>query len=100
MYAIRSYYDWGTAVWEFRSVNQRYLETYLRLPEQQRGLEPVLRERFRQQLQRGKVECNLRFDAGAAAQGQLQLNESLARQLSDGANWVQHTAGGGSYNFV
>ena len=21
--------DWGTAVWEIRSVNQRYLETYL-----------------------------------------------------------------------
>ena len=31
--------DWGTAVWEIRSVNQRYLETYLRLPEQLRGLE-------------------------------------------------------------
>ncbi len=38
--------DWGSAVWEIRSVNQRYLETYFRLPEQFRGLEPVLRERF------------------------------------------------------
>ena len=35
--------DWGTAVWEIRSVNQRYLETYIRLPEQLRSLEPVLR---------------------------------------------------------
>ncbi|AOY48573.1 hypothetical protein NH62_22386 [Vibrio cholerae] len=26
--------DWGSAVWEIRSVNQRYLETYFRLPEQ------------------------------------------------------------------
>jgi len=90
--------DWGTAVWEFRSVNQRYLETYLRMPEQLRGLEPVLRERFRKQLQRGKVECNLRFDAGTAAQGKLQLNESLARQLIDCATWVQQTAGGGQLN--
>ena len=47
--------DWGTAVWEIRSVNQRYLETYIRLPEQLRSLEPVLRERFRAKLQRGKV---------------------------------------------
>ncbi|MGL4906767.1 MAG: YicC/YloC family endoribonuclease, partial [Plesiomonas sp.] len=39
--------DWGTAAWEIRSVNQRYLETYLRLPEQFRSLEPVLRERIR-----------------------------------------------------
>jgi uncharacterized protein (TIGR00255 family) len=32
--------DWGSAAWELRSVNQRYLETYFRLPEQFRSLEP------------------------------------------------------------
>ncbi|MGL4447863.1 MAG: YicC/YloC family endoribonuclease, partial [Shewanella sp.] len=32
--------QWGTASWEIRSVNQRYLETYLRLPEQFRSFEP------------------------------------------------------------
>ena len=42
--------SWGTAVWEIRSVNQRYLETFFRLPEQFRGLEPILRERFRSKL--------------------------------------------------
>ena len=47
----------ATTVWEIRSVNQRYLETYIRLPEQLRSLEPVLRERFRAKLQRGKVEA-------------------------------------------
>ena len=47
--------DWGTAVWEIRSVNQRYLETYFRLPESFRNLEAVLRERFRQGLERGKI---------------------------------------------
>ena len=36
--------DWGTAVWEIRSVNQRYLETYFRLPEQFRGLEVKLKD--------------------------------------------------------
>ena len=44
--------DWGNAVWEIRSVNQRFLETYFRLPEQFRGIEPLLRERFRKQLNR------------------------------------------------
>ena len=33
--------EWGSATWEMRSVNQRYLETYFRLPEQFRSLEPV-----------------------------------------------------------
>ncbi|WP_306305863.1 YicC/YloC family endoribonuclease, partial [Escherichia coli] len=41
---------------EMRSVNQRYLETYFRLPEQFRSLEPVVRERIRSRLTRGKVE--------------------------------------------
>lgn len=40
--------DWGDAVWEIRSVNQRYLETFFRLPEQFRGLENTLREKLRQ----------------------------------------------------
>ena len=81
--------DWGTAVWEIRSVNQRFLETFFRLPEQFRGLEPVLRERFRKALQRGKVECNLRFTANDAAVGTLNLNEALAKQLLHAADWVQ-----------
>lgn len=81
--------EWGNAVWEIRSVNQRYLETFFRLPEQFRGLEPVLREKFRQQLQRGKVECSLRFTANDAAVGKVTLNEKLAKQLMEAADWVQ-----------
>ncbi len=80
--------DWGNAVWEIRSVNQRFLETYFRLPEQFRGIEPVLRERFRKQLNRGKVECNLRFNANPNAKSELSINEKLALQLIQHANWV------------
>jgi uncharacterized protein (TIGR00255 family) len=81
--------DWGTAIWEVRSVNQRFLETYFRLPEQFKSMEPLLRERFRKQLQRGKVECSLRFVANEAAVGKLSLNEELAKQLMHAADWVQ-----------
>lgn len=85
--------DWGSAVWEIRSVNQRYLETYFRLPEQFRGLEPVLRERFRKRLARGKVECHLRFEANPAAQSALNINETLAQQVIEAANKVMHMTG-------
>ena len=88
--------DWGTAVWEIRSVNQRYLETYLRMPEQFRSLEPVLRERFRKRLARGKVECNLRFEVNPAANTELKINEELAKQVINAAKWVKETAGEGS----
>lgn len=80
--------EWGSAVWEIRSVNQRYLETYFRLPEQFRSIEAVLRERFRKQLNRGKVECNLRFNANPAAKSNLSMNKALAQQLIDHAGWI------------
>ena len=80
--------EWGSATWEIRSVNQRFLETYFRLPEQFRGLEPMLRERFRKQLSRGKVECHLRFSANPAAKGKLAINQDLAMQLLEHANWL------------
>ncbi len=81
--------SWGNASWELRSVNQRYLETYIRSPEQFRGLEPAIRDRIRKRLTRGKIECNLRFDINPHAQSALILNETLAKQLVEAAQWVK-----------
>ena len=92
--------DWGTAVWEIRSVNQRYLETYFRLPEQFRGLETKLKETFRQRLERGKIECSLRFDADATSSTSLNMNQELARQLMQNAQWVVDQMGSGQVNPV
>ena len=88
--------DSGTAAWEIRSVNQRYLETFIRLPEQFRSLEPIIRERLRKKLQRGKVEVNLRFTANPNAGGQQTINQTLAKQVIENAKWVQEVAGSGS----
>ncbi|EFE97180.1 YicC/YloC family endoribonuclease [Serratia odorifera] len=90
--------EWGSAAWELRSVNQRYLETYIRLPEQFRSLEPVIRERIRARLTRGKVECNLRFELDPSAQSSLLLNEKLAKQLVEAANWVKMQSDEGEIN--
>ncbi|MCL1050816.1 YicC family protein [Shewanella abyssi] len=92
--------DWGTASWEIRSVNQRYLETYLRLPEHFRSLEPVLRDRLRKRLNRGKVEVNLRYDLNEGGSSELQLNKELAKQIINAANWVKDQAGQGELNVV
>ncbi|MEH2922192.1 YicC/YloC family endoribonuclease [Samsonia erythrinae] len=92
--------NWGSAAWELRSVNQRYLETYLRLPEQFRSLEPVARERIRARLTRGKIECSLRFELDPSAQSALILNEKLAKQLVDAANWVKMQSDEGEINPV
>ena len=90
--------NWGSAAWELRSVNQRYLETYIRLPEQFRSLEPVVRERLRTRLTRGKIECNLRFELDPSAQSTMILNEKLAKQLVEAANWVKMQSDEGEIN--
>lgn len=70
----------GTVTCELRSVNHRYLEIGLRLPEAVRSLEGALRERLARALKRGKIECSLRFD-GESPSDALTLNEALVGAL-------------------
>ncbi|MDP9500440.1 YicC family protein [Bisgaard Taxon 45] len=87
--------DWGDAVWEIRSVNQRYLETFFRLPEQFRGLENTLREKLRQKLTRGKIECTLRIDNKKQVATEIQLNKPVAQQVIQALQWIKQQAGEG-----
>ena len=92
--------DWGDAVWEMRSVNQRYLENYFRLPEQFRGLENTLREKLRQNLTRGKIECALRIESKKSANAVLNLNKELADQVIQSLRWLKAQAGEGGINLT
>lgn len=92
--------DWGDAVWEIRSVNQRYLETFFRLPEQFRGLENTLREKLRQKLTRGKIECTLRIDNKKQAATELNLNKDLTQQVIQSLQWIKAQAGEGEINLT
>lgn len=73
--------DGGTLACELRAVNHRFLELGLRLPEELRVLEPVLRERIAARIARGKLEFALRLRA-AEGDGALQINQGLVRQLA------------------
>ncbi|NMZ68030.1 TIGR00255 family protein [Pseudomonas peli] len=77
----------GTLSWELRSVNHRYLESHLRLPESFRDLEGAVREALRNGLSRGKVECTLRFSDDNAGKA-LQVNLERAAQLVAAAESV------------
>ena len=92
--------DWGDAVWEMRSVNQRYLENYFRLPEQFRSLENTLREKLRQNLTRGKIECALRIESKKSANAVLNLNKELADQVIQSLRWLKAQAGEGAINLT
>jgi uncharacterized protein (TIGR00255 family) len=72
----------GRLAWEVRSVNHRYLEIVLRLPEEFRVLESEIRRIIGQNVSRGKVDANLRFTPGSASGGgELKLNTDLARRI-------------------
>ncbi|MCT8573083.1 YicC/YloC family endoribonuclease [Glaesserella parasuis] len=92
--------EWGNAVWEIRSVNQRFLETYFRLPEAFRNLEMTLRERLRTTLTRGKVECSLRIELNANQNNDLALNQEYAKQVISSLQWLKETAQEGEINLV
>lgn len=92
--------DWGDAVWEIRSVNQRYLENFFRLPEQFRGLENKLREKLRQSLTRGKIECSLRIETKKQTNAELNLNKELANQVIQSLQWIKTQAGEGEINLT
>ncbi len=92
--------EWGNAVWEIRSVNQRFLETYFRLPEAFRHLEMGLRERLRNSLTRGKVECSLRVELAQASNNKIALNNDYAEQVITSLKTLQSIAGEGEINLV
>jgi uncharacterized protein (TIGR00255 family) len=73
----------GTLSWEIRSLNHRYLEPGLRLPEELRTVEAAVRERLGKRLARGKVECTCRYRPRAAEAVPVDIDaDNLARLLA------------------
>ncbi len=67
--------------WELRSVNHRYLETFVRLPEELRALEPQVRQKVGARLGRGKVECVLRLKLSSQAAAAIEIDEERLEAL-------------------
>jgi uncharacterized protein (TIGR00255 family) len=73
----------GTLVCELRSVNHRFLDATLRLPDSCRALEPELRQALARELKRGKVDCTLQQRAQSNAAASLDIDQAaLARLLA------------------
>jgi uncharacterized protein (TIGR00255 family) len=71
----------GTLTWELRSVNSRYLDINCRMPEDFRAQEGRVRECINKRLQRGKVECGLRFTPELVTESGIEVNETLVKSL-------------------
>lgn len=72
---------WGSAVWELKAVNHRYLEINLKLPDFLSNLEPLIREILRKRLNRGKIEVTLRYKSPQTTSEEISINNTLVQQL-------------------
>ena len=86
--------EWGSLTWEIRSVNHRYLEPSIRLPENFRSLENPIRKELRDKLYRGKIECQLKLRTVEANQIDWQLNLDLISQLNKANSEINNNIGG------
>jgi uncharacterized protein (TIGR00255 family) len=84
---------WGTLACEIRSVNHRYLELSLRLPDDLRGLEGDARQAVSAALRRGKIDVGLYLRGQPAQSGTLEINRALVEQVARTATEVSGLAG-------
>jgi len=73
--------DWGTLSCELRTVNHRYLEISLRLPDELKALDNEIRQIIGSTLRRGKVDANVYLKTAAGTQRSLELDRGLLDQI-------------------
>lgn len=74
-------YSWGLLCWELRSVNHRYLDVSLRLPENLRGVEAASYEKLQAKLKRGKINATLHFQPQCDTSLPIKVNLERAKQV-------------------
>ena len=72
----------GHISWEIRSVNHRYLEVGVKVPDAFRSLETGLRNKLKARLNRGKIDCQLRIGHSQASEASLSIDEKLLEDLT------------------
>lgn len=73
--------SFGALVCELRTVNHRYLEISLRLPEDLKGLDNEIRQTIGASLRRGKVDANLYLKTAVGAQRKLDIDSALLDEV-------------------
>ncbi|MBI2383047.1 MAG: YicC family protein [Gammaproteobacteria bacterium] len=85
---------WGRLSWELRSVNHRYLDLQIKMPEEFRALESELRQTGAARIARGKVEAGLRLSREGAVAPPIELDAERLRNLREALDVVSHDLGG------
>jgi uncharacterized protein (TIGR00255 family) len=81
--------DGTLLTWEIKSVNHRFSEVSLRLPEDFRILEPKIREQVGKQVKRGKVDAILRYQAPELQASGVAVDQELIKLLTTAGQEVK-----------
>ena len=79
----------ATLTVELRSVNHRYLDLTLKLPDEFRGLETALRERIAMELKRGKVECRASIHRAQPGAASVAVDPARVAELTKASSVVR-----------
>jgi len=78
----------GYVIWDIRTVNHRYLDINLRLPEEMRMLENSVRQKISECIKRGKVDCTLRYDPDQGEASEITINMTRAKKVIETARAI------------
>lgn len=78
----------GSLVWEIRSVNHRYLDVHLKLPEELKILETGCRELINDRLNRGRIDAILKLEPTRKSGTELVVNPEAVSALGDALNQI------------
>jgi uncharacterized protein (TIGR00255 family) len=84
---------WGRLSWELRSVNHRYLDISLRMPDELRAIENDVRQLAGARLSRGKIEAGLRHSRENAEAAPIALDAERLKQLRQALDTVSREFG-------
>ncbi|MCI0749056.1 MAG: YicC family protein [Nevskiales bacterium] len=90
---VESQGPWGRLSWELRSVNHRYLDFAVRLPDELRSIENDVRRQAGAKLSRGKIEAGLYYQRQTADLAPLVLDSERLRQLQQALVAVRRGVG-------
>ena len=81
--------SWGVVQWELRSVNHRFLDVNIRLPDAIRVIEADLRKVMLEHFSRGKFDCTFICQYSSEASDLYQINEGLVKSLIQAAAQIK-----------
>lgn len=82
-----------TVTVELKSVNSRYLDISLRLPQTLQDKELVIKEILQDHVERGKVNVSIRVDKSDTGEPEITFNENLVQGYKEMLNDLREAAG-------